>query len=294
MTSTQPRASGKTPEQAIPPYVRDTGIRVGIGGWVYPEWRGLFYPPDLKQSSELAYASRHVTAIEINGTYYGSQKPSSFESWADAVPDDFKFSVKASRYATNRRVLAESGDSINRFVHSGIERLGDKLGPLLWEFARTKVFDPADFEAFLQLLPRKVGTLDLRHVLDVRHPSFAVPDFVALARRYGVAIVFTDAPDLPNIGDRTADFVYIRCMEAQASLPEGYSDAALDAIALTARACASGERAANLPYIEATPTEPVQPARETYVYMINGAKERAPAAAMAVLSRLAKAVTAKD
>src|SRR5277367_1752775 len=132
-------------------------IRIGIGGWTFEPWRGVFYPDDLAQKNELAYASRHLTAIEINGTYYGSQKPETWRKWAAEVPDDFIFSVKGSRFTTNRKILAEAGESIGRFFDQGILELGPKLGPVLWQFANTKKFDAADFGAFLERLPRKIG-----------------------------------------------------------------------------------------------------------------------------------------
>ena len=169
------------------------GIRVGIGGWAYAPWRDNFYPAKLPQSQELGYASRHLSAIEVNGTYYSSFKPATFARWRDETPDDFVFSLKASRFSTNRRVLAEAGESIKRFVDSGISELGHKLGPIVWQFMPTKVFDAEDFEAFLALLPTTVDGLKLRHVLDVRHPSFMTPDYLALARKHRCATVFTDS-----------------------------------------------------------------------------------------------------
>ena len=150
-------------------------IRAGIGGWSYEPWRGLFYPEGLPQKRELEYASRRLASIEINATYYGSQKPESFRRWASQVPDGFVFSVKASRFATNRTVLREAGDSIKRFVNSGIAELGDRLGPLLWQFAPFKKFDPADFGGFLELLPETLDGRKLRHVVEVRHDSFRAP-----------------------------------------------------------------------------------------------------------------------
>ena len=147
-------------------------IHVGVGGWVYEPWRDTFYPPGLPKTQELEYLSRRVTAIEINATYYRTQSPASFAKWRDATPDGFVFSVKANRFATNRRVLAEAGESIERFVASGLAELGPKLGPLVWQFATTKSFDAADFGAFLALLPRRLDALPLRHAMEVRHPSF--------------------------------------------------------------------------------------------------------------------------
>src|SRR3954465_16053206 len=179
----------------------DTRIRVGIGGWTFEPWRDNFYPKDLPASRELPYASRQLTAIEVNGTYYSTMKPAAFERWRDETPDDFVFSLKANRFATNRRVLAEAGESIGRFIGSGLARLDHKLGPVLWQFAPTKKFDAADFEPFLALLPTQLEGRPLRHVLDVPHDSFRVPEFVALARRYRAAVVVTDSPNYPSFAN---------------------------------------------------------------------------------------------
>lgn len=261
-----------------------TSIRVGVGGWTYEPWRSNFFPDGLPHSRELAYASRQLSAIEVNGTYYGTLKPASFKKWHDETPDDFVFSLKASRYATNRRVLAEAGDSITRFVESGISELGRKLGPIVWQFMPGKVFEAQDFEAFLALLPTQVDGRALRHVVDVRHESFMDPAYLALARRYRVATVFTDADKFPWFADLTGDIVYARLMMSDAALATGYAEAALDAWAERARRWAAGETPEDLPALEASPA-PVRP-REVFVYFINGAKERAPAAAMALLARL--------
>ena len=210
-------------------------IRIGVGGWTFEPWRGPFYPDKHPQKRELEYASRQLSTIEVNGTYYGSQKPESFRKWHDETPDDFVFALKGPRFATNRKVLAEAGESIERFVGSGIAELGDKLGPLVWQFAPTKRFDAEDFGAFLGLLPERVGSRPLRHVLEVRHPSFMSPEYLALARRHGAATVFTDSPEYPSFADVTADFVYARLMGAEAQRPEGYAPKALDRWAEAAR-----------------------------------------------------------
>src|SRR4051794_32122905 len=168
-------------------------IRVGIGGWVYEPWRGVFYPKGLPQSRELAHASQHLTAIEINGTFYGSQKPASFQRWAAETPDDFVFSLKGPRFATNRRVLGEAKESIERFFNTGVLELKHKLGPIVWQFAPTKKFDPADFEAFLALLPQKLDGRAIRHAVEARQESFVTPDFIALLRKYSVAPVLVDS-----------------------------------------------------------------------------------------------------
>jgi uncharacterized protein YecE (DUF72 family) len=263
-------------------------IRVGIGGWTYEPWRETFYPADLPQKRELEYASRQVTAIEINGTFYRTQKPESFAKWRDETPDDFIFSVKAPRYATNRKILAEAGESIERFIESGIAQLEHKLGPLLWQFAPTKRFEPEDFEGFLTLLPKAVEGQRLRHVVDVRHESFKHADFIALARRYGVAAVFTDSSDYPSFADLTADFVYARLMCAQAGIDTGYPKDELDAWAERARLWVQGGHPADLARVEAAPAADAK-ARDVYLFMINGAKERAPAAARELQARLGKA-----
>ncbi|MDJ1158921.1 DUF72 domain-containing protein [Chelatococcus sp. SYSU_G07232] len=262
-------------------------IRVGIGGWTFEPWRGTFYPPGLAQARELEYASRHVTAIEINGTFYGSQKPESFRRWAAESPDGFVFSLKGPRFTTNRRVLAEAGPSIERFFASGVTELGAKLGPVLWQFAPTKAFHAEDFEAFLALLPRNVDGLAVRHAVEVRHESFCTPAFVALLRRYGTPVVYADSDKYPAIADVTGDFVYARLQRAREEEPTGYAPDVLDAWAERARAWGAGGEPADLPRVdEGTPA--VVQARDCFIFMINGAKVRAPAAAMALIERLGR------
>lgn len=267
------------------PQHRAGAIRVGIGGWTYPAWRGVFYPEDLPHAQELEYASRQLTAIEVNGTYYSSQKPATFAKWRDATPDGFVFTLKASRYATNRRQLAGAKDSVERFVHSGIAELGPKLGPIVWQFAPTKTFDADDFGAFLELLPERVDGLALRHVLDVRHPSFLCEDYLRLARRHRAATVYTDSEDYPSMADCTADFVYARLMRASAGFKAGYAPKALDAWAARLQAWAGGAQPADLPRAGEPAGAAAQP-RDVYAFFINGAKERAPAAARALIERL--------
>ncbi|WP_144655170.1 DUF72 domain-containing protein [Achromobacter dolens] len=265
---------------------RAGAIRVGIGGWTYAPWRGPFYPEGLPHARELEYASRQLTAIEINGTYYSSQKPATFAKWRDETPDDFVFSLKASRYATNRRELAGAGESVHRFVHGGIAELGPKLGPIVWQFAPTKAFDAEDFGAFLALLPDQVDGLPLRHVMDVRHASFACQAYLDLARRHGVATVYTDSEDYPSLADRTADFVYARLMRASTAFKAGYAPKALDAWADRLRTWASGGDPADLPRVDPRQPPGVAHARDVFAFFINGAKERAPAAARAMIERL--------
>jgi len=260
-------------------------IRVGIGGWNYAPWRGVFYPADLAQRLELEYASRQVTAIEINATYYRTQKPESFARWRDETPDGFVFSLKANRFATNRRVLAEAGESISWFVSSGITELGDKLGPLVWQFAPTKKFDASDFGAFLQLLPERQDGMALRHVLEVRHESFLCAEFVELARKNRCAIVYTDSPEFPSLADRTAGFVYARLMNADLRYKDGYAPKALDRWAEDLKGWAQGRSPVGLHLVVPESTT-LPPPAEVFVFFINGAKERAPAAAVELLRRI--------
>ena len=260
-------------------------MRVGVGGWTYEPWRETFYPPGLPQKRELEFASRQLSTIEINGTFYRTQKPESFAKWRDETPDDFVFSVKAPRYATNRKILAEAGSSIDHFFESGVEQLGDKLGPVLWQFAPTKRFEREDFERFLEILPRETHGRALRHVLDVRHASFMTPAFVDLARRYRVAAACNDSDDYPFFADVTSDFVYARLMRSAATIVTGYPADALDEWAARARLWAAGADPADLPRI--MPAVDPSPARDVFLYVISGAKERAPAAARELLSRLA-------
>jgi len=247
---------------------RKSRVHIGIGGWNYEPWRGSFYPPGLAQRRELEYASRKLTSIEINSTYYGSQKPESFAKWRDETPESFIFAVKGPRFATNRRVLAEAGNSIERFFTSGVMELKEKLGPVNWQFLPTKKFEAGDFEEFLKLLPKNVNGSTIRHAIEVRHESFNVPAFVALAQKYGVAIVMAADSEFPQISDSTAPFVYARIMGTVESEPGGYRDADLQKWA--DQVCQWTN--------EAT--------RDVFLYVISGFKTRNPAAAMAILARL--------
>lgn len=259
-------------------------IRVGIGGWTFEPWRGVFFPDALPHTKELEYASRQVTAIEVNGTYYRTQTPATFAKWAEQTPDGFVFTLKAVRYCTNRKRLAEAGESIGKFVNSGLTELGDKLGPILWQFMPTKRFERDDFSAFLDLLPAEVAGRPLRHAVEVRHDSFRDAAFVDLARARGVAVVFADSAKYPCIADPTADFVYARLEDAKDAVETGYTAAELDRFADVAKAWARGEAPGGLDYVEAAAVKS-QP-RDVFVFMINGAKVRAPAAAQALLTRL--------
>jgi uncharacterized protein YecE (DUF72 family) len=259
-------------------------IRVGIGGWTFAPWRGVFYPPGLVQSRELDYASRALTAIEINSTYHGTQKRSSFIKWHDETPEDFVFSVKASRFATNQRVLGGAGESVARFLDSGIAELRAKLGPVVWQFAPTKQFDAEDFEAFLALLPAAVEGRSLRHVLEVRHPSFQCDDYLRLARKYKAATVFTDSPKFPSFADLTGDLVYARLMGSQSRLKAGYAPKALDGWAANAVIWSEGGQPPDLPRVGSTAQ--ATKSRDVFIFFINGDKQKAPAAAQALIERL--------
>jgi uncharacterized protein YecE (DUF72 family) len=258
-------------------------IRVGVGGWTYEPWRGAFYPEGLTQKRELEYASGKMTTIEVNGTYYGSQKPESFAKWRDETPEDFVFSLKATRYATNRRVLAEAGPTIERFFRSGVTELKSKLGPINWQFATTKRFDPDDFAAFLKLLPKSVDGLAIRHAVEVRNASFRNPEFVALAQAHGVAVVIAGDSEHPQIADPTARFVYARIMGTTEAEPAGYSTEALDQWARRAKTWAAGGSPPDLATI--APTTSDDAGRDVFLYVIGGFKERNPAAAMALIER---------
>ncbi|WP_018698199.1 DUF72 domain-containing protein [Amorphus coralli] len=258
-------------------------IRVGIGGWTYEPWRGTFYPEKLAHKRELEHASRQLTSIEINGTFYRGQKPATFAKWRDETPEGFVFSLKAPRFATNRRVLAEAGESITRFFDSGVTELGSRLGPINWQFAPTKAFDPDDFAAFLDLLPKDVDGHAIRHVVEVRHASFQVPEFVALARSHGVAVVVAADSDYPLIADPTASFVYVRAMGTVEGETAGYPPKALDAWAERAKTWAAGGAPDGF---EPIAGEPETTPRDVFLYFISGHKVANPAAAMAVIDRL--------
>ena len=258
-------------------------IRVGIGGWVFEPWRGTFYPDGLTQKRELDYASRHVTSIEINGTYYGSQKPESFARWREETPDGFVFSVKGPRFATNRRVLAEAGGSVEKFFASGVLELKDKLGPINWQFLPTKRFDAADFELFLRLLPKQLDGRPIRHAVELRHESFRAPACMDLLRDHDVAAVIADSDTHPRIADVTASFVYARLQDAAEAQVHGYADDALERWAERARTWARGDLPKDL---ETVGPAPRRKPREVFIYMINGFKPKAPAAAMALIAKL--------
>lgn len=211
-------------------------------------------------------SAKHLTATEVNATYYSSQKPATFANWAKAVPDGFQFALKASRYCTNRKILTEAGESIAKFTGQGIAELGDRLGPILWQFMPTKRFDPDDFSAFLKLLPDAVDGVRLRHALEVRHESFDDAAFLDMAKAAGAAIVLADHEDYPAIAGHDVGFSYLRLMRTQAEEPTGYAPADIDRWARHA--------------------EKLAKTGDVYGFFISGAKERNPAAAQAMIAAL--------
>ncbi|MFA7416352.1 MAG: DUF72 domain-containing protein [Rhizobium sp.] len=256
-------------------------IRTGIGGWTFDPWEGTFYPDALPKRRQLEHASRQLTAIEVNGTYYSSQKPETFAKWASEVPENFVFSLKASRFCTNRKVLAEAGPSIEKFLTQGITELGAHLGPILWQFMGTKKFEPEDFEAFLALLPKSQDGIALRHVVEPRHPSFQVPEFVALLAKYGVAAVCADHHDYPMFADPTTDFVYARLQKGEDEIPTCYPAEDINTWANRLKAYAAGAMPDDLPKIAEEATVEKKP-RDVFAFFITGGKVNAPAGAQAL------------
>ncbi|MBX3497990.1 MAG: DUF72 domain-containing protein [Alphaproteobacteria bacterium] len=241
-------------------------IYTGIGGWTFEPWRGVFYPEGLSHKRELEYAARKLTSIEINGTYYSSFKPVSWAKWRDETPEGFVFSMKASRFCTNRRQLADAAESIQRFANQGLVELKDRAGPINWQFMATKKFDAEDIESFFKLLPREVGGLKLRHAIEVRNETFKDRKFYELARKYNAAIIVADDDDFPAIDEPTADFTYARLMRSEEKVKTGYKPADLDKWASQAKAWARRG--------------------DVFVYFISGAKVRNPAAAQAFIERV--------
>jgi uncharacterized protein YecE (DUF72 family) len=241
-------------------------IRIGIGGWTFPPWRGSFYPADLPQKRELEYASRQLGVIEINATFYGRQKPKSWEAWEQTVPDGFQFAIKGSRFCVTRSRLCEGAEGIGNFVAQGFAALGPKLGPILWQFAPRRHFDRDDIAGFIDLLPEELDSIPLRHAIEPRHESFRDEQFFDLCRARNIAIVFEDSDQFPTIEADTADFAYARLQRMSENVPTGYDDEALDGFAERARAW--------------------RKRGDAYLFLINGAKVRAPAAALALQERL--------
>lgn len=242
-------------------------IRVGIGGWTFEPWRGSFYPDALPKTRELEYAASRLTAIEVNGTFYSTQSPATFAKWRKAVPDGFVFSLKASRFCTQRKDLSQAGESIAKFVGQGIVELGDALGPILWQLPATKKFEADQIAAFLSLLPATQEGVPLRHAVEPRHESFDDPAFFDLARKAGVAVVFADSPDYPCLEGQTGGFTYARLQATREDVATGYDGAALDGWAERARGWAAN-------------------GGDVFMFFIAGAKVRNPAAAEALIARL--------
>jgi uncharacterized protein YecE (DUF72 family) len=263
---------GRNPFTPVENATMNTRIRAGVGGWTFEPWRNNFYPAGLAHAKELQYASRQLTAIEVNGTFYSTFKPATFAKWRDETPEGFVFALKAHRFTTHRRQLAGAGEGIERFVGSGIAELGDKLGPLLWQLMPTAQFRPDDLEAFLRLLPREVQGRPLRHVLDVRHPSFACAEYLELLARHGCTTVYTDSEKFPSIPHARNPLAYLRLMRSDAAVPTGYAPSALTPWVRGAREWVA-----------------MNDANEAFVFFINGAKERAPHAAMEFLKQLGEA-----
>jgi uncharacterized protein YecE (DUF72 family) len=242
-------------------------IRIGIGGWTYPPWRGVFYPPGLPQKSELEFASNRLGAIEINATFYGRQSPKSWEKWAETVPDGFQFAIKGSRFCVTRPRLADAGEGVATYFAQGFSALGTKLGPILWMLAARRQFDPDDIAGFLDVLPAELDGIPLRHAIEPRHDSFRDDRFFDLCRKRGVAVVYGDDDDFPCIDADTADFRYARLQRMREDVPAGYGEAQLDTFAKMIGEWANA-------------------GRDCYVFLINGAKSRAPSAALALQERL--------
>jgi len=247
--------------------VSEPRVRIGIGGWTYPPWRGVFYPDKLPQAKELEYASRQMSAIEINATFYGRQKPKSWEAWEKVAPEGFQFAIKGSRFCVMRSRLCEGAEGVGNFFAQGFAALGPKLGPILWQFAGRRKFDRDDMAGFIDLLPEKLEGITLRHAIEPRHESFRDEKFFELCRARNIAVVFEDSNEYPCIEADTADFAYARLQRMNEEVPTGYDNGALDGFAERAR-------------------QWLKQGRDAYVFMINGAKVRAPAAALALQDRL--------
>jgi uncharacterized protein YecE (DUF72 family) len=261
-------------------------VRIGIGGWTYAPWRKNFYPDDLTQKRELEYASRHLRVIEINGTFYGAQKPATYARWAAETPEGFVFSLKAPRYITQNKRLADTAKGITGFIEGGLDQMGDRLGPILWQLPPSHRFDADDLDAFLRLLPAKLAGRPLRHVLEVRHPSFLSAEYVALARSHRIPTVFTDSPEYPSLADITGDFIYARLMRSEDGKATGYSAPSLTTWSKRALRWEHGQDNPDLPHV--TAATPDGAAREVFIFFISAAKHRNPAAAMALQARVDK------
>lgn len=283
-------------------------IRIGISGWTYAPWRGVFYPKGLPQKRELSYAAESFASVEINGTFYGLQKPQAFRRWREETPDDFVFSIKGSRYITHMLKLKEVETPLANFFASGVLALGPKLGPLLWQFPARMKFDHDRFARFLDLLPRTSGDaatlarkhdarlegralteseadLPLRHAFEIRSTSFCTPAFVDLLKAHNAALVVADTVEWPLVMDMTADFVYCRLHGSEVLYTSGYDDAALDLWAERVKAWAKGGEPKDAKRI-AGPAPKAAKGRDVFVYFDNDAKVRAPFDAQGLVRRV--------
>src|SRR3984885_11428231 len=285
-TAKSSQSTAKSPAKTAAKSEKAGRVFIGSGGWTFEPWRGVFYPKGLAHAKELTYASERLTSIEVNGTFYRSQTPATFRKWASGVPDCFVFALKGPRFAVNRRVLKEAGDSLKRFFDSGITELGDHLGPLLWQFAPTKQFAPADFGGFLELLPDKYNGHTIRHVIEVRHDSFSTPEFMALLRTFKMPVVFTDHARYPNIADITGDFVYARLQRGKDTIVTAYPPQEIDEWAARLQSWANGGAPDDLPLVEKPRTAAPSQPRDVFAYVIHEGKVRAPAGAMALIEKL--------
>jgi uncharacterized protein YecE (DUF72 family) len=283
-------------------------IRIGIAGWRYDEWRGTFYPEDLAQKRELEYASRQLNSIELNGTFYSTQKPQSFQAWSKDTPDDFVFAIKGSQFITHVRKLENVEGALANFLAQGMLCLGRKLGPILWQLPPQTSFNVERIEQFLKLLPhtqRQAAAyakqrdewmatrswldveedLPLRHAMESRHKSFATPEYIELLRKYGVALVVADSVKWPVMMDITADFVYCRLHGSDKVYPDGYTPEALDIWARRAIGWSRGEEVTDGTRIHPEPG-PQQASRDVYVYFDDDNKVRAPFDAQSLSKRI--------
>jgi len=295
MTGMAPRKSGR--------------IRIGLSGWRYRPWRGVFYPEDLRQRDELAYAASRFETLEINGTFYSLQRPGHFERWYDATPEDFVFAVKGPRYITHMLKLRNVQTPLANFLASGLLRLGHKLGPMLWQFPERLPFDAGRFEAFFEMLPRDTDAAarlarrhdhrlegrsalrvrhaqPLRHAVEIRHESFRDPAFIRLLRRHRIGLVVADTVDWPLLMDLTADFVYCRLHGSKELYVSGYGPTDIRRWAARIRHWSAGSEPDDASRV-LPPGRPRASGRDVYVYFDNDAKVRAPADAAALVKRLA-------
>jgi uncharacterized protein YecE (DUF72 family) len=285
-------------------------VRIGISGWTYKPWRCVFYPEKLSQKKELAYAASLFPSIEVNGTFYSLQRPSSVANWRDQTPDNFVFAIKGSRFITHMLRLRNVEQPLANFFASGLLALGPKLGPILWQFPPNFQFNPELLEEFFTLLPNNTenaATLaqrhderlkgraftdpgkrrTLRHAIEVRHPSFVVPEFIALLRRYNVALVCADTVEWPLLMDVTSDFLYCRLHGSEVLYTSGYSNQALDQWASRIAAWAQGKEVTDGEHASPTSARK-RNTRDVYVYFDNDAKVHAPKDAQALIQRINK------